>query len=177
MKAIRLIGKCLFLSFSMLALSCSSDDNGGGGGNVPNGTYIKGTVDGTQYVTYNIQGVSAGIATSFGSGSGRIINVTGSNDMDGATSFSINLIGINAPGEYPINPDTDSTIAFVTNASGTGVSYDTSNCAGATGTINITTLNDTKIEGTFAFTGKEDENCANSKTVTNGSFRGEFFQN
>jgi len=176
MKAIRLIGKCLFLSLSILALSCSSDDNGGGG-NVPNGTYIKGTVDGTQYVTYSIQGMSAGIATTMGSGAGRIINVTGSNDMNGATSFSINLLGINATGEYPINPDTNSTIAFVTNASGVGVSYDTSNCTGATGTINITTLSDTEIEGTFSFTGKEDENCSNSKTVTNGSFRGVFFQN
>jgi hypothetical protein len=175
MKAIKLIGKCLFLSLSMLALSCSSsdDDGGGGGGSTPSGTYIKAKVDGTQYVTYNIQGFSAGVATSSGSGSGRLIMITGGNDMNGNTAFSINLLGINATGTYDIGPDSDSTLAFVMTG-GSGVSYDTSNCAGATGTINITTLNDTKVEGTFSFTGKDDENCTDSKSVTSGSFRGEF---
>ena len=156
----------------MLVLSCSSDDNGGSGGSTPNGTYIKGTVDGTQFVTYSVQGFSAGVATSINSGASRMINITGSNDMNGTTSFTINLMGINSTGTYQINPDSDSVMAFVS-----GVSYDTSNCAGATGTINITTLNDTKIEGTFNFTGKDDENCSATKTVTAGSFRGEFMTN
>lgn len=174
MKAVKLIGKCLFLSLSMVVLSCSSDDDGGSsGGSVPNGTYIKAKVDGTQYVTYNIQGFSAGVATSTGSGAGRLIMVTGSNDMGGETAFSVNLVGINATGEYQIGPDSDSTLAFVLTG-GSGVSYDTSDCAGATGTINITTLNDTKVEGTFSFTGKDDENCTDSKSITSGSFRGEF---
>lgn len=171
MKAVKLFGKCLFLSLSMLALSCSSDDVTGGG-STPSGTYVKAKVDGTQYVTYSISGFSAGVATSTGSGSGRLIMISGSNDMSGATSFSINLLGINSTGEYTIGPDSDSTLAFV--LTGSGVSYDTSDCEGATGTINITTLNDSKVEGTFSFTGKDDDNCTDSKSVTQGSFRGEF---
>ena len=173
MKALKLIGKCLFLSLSMLALSCSSDDDGGGGGSTPDGTYIKAKVDGTQYVTYSISGFSAGVATSSGSGSGRLIMITGSNDMNGDTAFSINLLGINSTGTYEIGPDSDSTLAFVLTG-GSGVSYDTSNCAGATGTINITTLSATEVKGTFSFTGKDDENCTDSKSVTAGSFRGVF---
>jgi hypothetical protein len=172
MKAIKLIGKCLFVSLSMLVLSCSSDDNGDGGESTPDGTFIEGMVDGTQYTTYNIQGTSVGVAMSTGSGSGRLIMISGSNDMNGTTSFSINLLGINSTGTYQINPDSDSVLAFVS-----GVSYDTSNCSGATGTINITTLNDNEIEGTFDFTGKDDENCSASKSVTSGSFRGEFMSN
>lgn len=172
MKTVKLLGKALFISLAMIALSCSSDSDGGGGGGTPTTTWIKGKVNGTQYQTYSISGVSAGVATSTGTGAGRLIMITGANDMGGTSSFSINLLGIDATGEYTINPDSDSTLAFV--LTGAGVSYDTSDCAGATGTIKITQLNAEGIKGTFSFTGKDDENCTDTKTVTEGSFQGKF---
>jgi len=171
MKTLKLFGISLFATLALMTLSCSSDSDGdgGGGGGTPTTTSIKAKVDGTQYQTFSISGVSAGVATSTGSGSGRMITITGSNDMGGTTSFTINLIGIDATGEYEIGPDSDSVLSFMS-----GVSYDTSDCAGATGTVNITLLNEDGIRGTFSFTGKDDDNCSSSKTVSQGSFQGEF---
>ena len=161
---------------AVMAMSCSkSDDNGGGGSTPGNGTYIKAKVDGTWKQTYSIQGYSAGVAVSTGSGVGRVIQITGSNDQGGTNSFAIYLIGINATGDYTVGPDTNSTLAYL--ETNTSTSWDTSDCAQATGTIHISTLNDQKVEGTFSFTGKVDEDCSNSKSVTNGSFRGEFMSN
>ncbi|HEU0135887.1 MAG TPA: hypothetical protein VFQ50_01210, partial [Flavobacterium sp.] len=72
-------------------------------------------------------------------------------------------------------PDSDgTTLAYI--ETGNSMSYDTSNCAGATGTITITAYDDTKVEGTFSFVGKVDEDCNMTKTVTNGSFRGVYMQ-
>ncbi|RZJ30934.1 MAG: hypothetical protein EOO48_03625 [Flavobacterium sp.] len=171
MKSIKILGKCLFVSLSMLALSCSSSDDGGsGGGGTPTSTMIKAKVNGTQYQTFSVQGVSAGIATTSGTGESRLIMISGSNDMSGNTAFAIDLIGINATGDYTINPDSDSVMSFEMG----GIAYDTSGCGNATGTIKITMLNEEGIKGTFSFTGKDDENCSNSKAVTEGSFSGKF---
>ncbi len=53
--------------------------------------------------------------------------------------------------------------------------YSSMNCDNANGTITITFIDATKIEGTFSFTGKEvkeDESCSGTtKNITNGSFR------
>jgi hypothetical protein len=53
--------------------------------------------------------------------------------------------------------------------------YNSLNCENTNGTLEITFMDDTKIEGTFSFVGKEvkeDETCdGGTKNVTNGSFR------
>ncbi|RZJ35944.1 MAG: hypothetical protein EOO51_03765 [Flavobacterium sp.] len=162
------------LAFAM-STSCNNDDNNGGGGSTPDGTYIKGKIDGTSWQSLEIAGQSVAIATTMGSGVDRVILVNGSGDMSGTDSMVIQLIGIDAPGTYDINPDTNSLLAYVKTSE--DKSYDTSDCSAATGTVTITTINDTKIEGSFSFTGKVDEDCSQTKTVTNGTFRGVFMQN
>jgi hypothetical protein len=96
--------------------------------------------------------------------------INGSGDMSGNTAMAVNLIGIDAEGTYPLNSDSDSVVAYLENQQ----SYDTSDCSGATGTLTITEINSEKVEGTFSLTGKLDDNCAQSKSITEGSFRGVF---
>ena len=151
----------------------SSD--GGGGSTPSSGTYIKAKVDGTWKQTYSIQGYSAGVAVSTGSGLGRVIQISGANDQGATNSFAIYLIRIDAIGTYQINSDSDSVMAYL--ETNTSTSWDTSDCAEATGTLKVTTLTSEKIEGTFSFTGKVDEDCSNSKSITEGSFRGVFMGN
>lgn len=170
--------KSNFTTFGMLALTlcfaaCSSDSDGNGGGSTPSGTYLKAKVNGTQFQTLEIQGQSLAVANKTGSGANTLIMIQGSGDMTATNSMVINLIGITETGTYNITPDDDGNVlAYVENAN--TKSYDTSNCEGATGVLKITALTDTKIEGTFSFTGKDDENCSDTRSVTDGSFRGVF---
>ncbi len=162
------------LAMAVAVMSCSSDDDGGnGGGSTPGGTYVKAKVGGTMNETYRIQGISVATAITNGTGDGRLIMIGGSIDQMGTKAWSINLLGINAEGEYSIGPDSNSTVAYVENQ----VSYDNSNCAGATGTVNITHIDDEKVEGTFSLTAKNDEDCSQTRTITEGSFRGVFMNN
>ncbi len=173
MKNYKTFWKSIFLASAILAFNaCSDDDDNGGGGSTPSGTYVKAKVDGTTYETFRIQGVSAATAISTGSGDSRLIMIGGSIDQSGTKAWSVNLLGINATGEYPLNADSNSTVAYVEN--GTGVSYDNSNCTGTDGTVKITKLTDTEVEGTFSLVGKNDEDCSMAKTITQGSFRGVF---
>ncbi|HEX8562516.1 MAG TPA: DUF6252 family protein [Flavobacterium sp.] len=154
------------------AAACSDDDNNSSGTGGGTDSFIEGKVDGTQFNNLEIQGNSVAVATTSGTGDARLIMISGS-DMSQNT-MSVIMLGIDAPGTYPVNPDTDTVLAYL--PGGTQESYDTSNCSNATGTLTITTINDTKVEGTFEFTGKVDENCAMSKEITSGSFRGVFLQ-
>jgi hypothetical protein len=174
MKTLHRFCATAFIAASLTFSSCSSDD-GGGGSSTPNGTYIKATVDGAAFQTLEIQGQSLATALKTGTGSGTLIMIQGSGDMNGSQTMVINMMGITGIGTYDVNADSDgTTLAFV--ESGSTTSYDTSNCAGATGTLNITHYDDTKVEGTFSFVGKVDEDCSMSKTITNGSFRGVYMQ-
>lgn len=92
-------------------------------------------------------------------------------------TMTVVLIGVSAPGTYEVNSDTNTTLGYAEETSGTDVSWDTGDCEGASGTITVTTLTDTKVEGTFSFTGANDEACGDQKVVTNGSFRGTFTNN
>ncbi len=169
MKTLKNFGLLAAMVFAvLLTFSCSSDDNGGGGGN-PSGSYLHAKVDGTQFKA-EIQGISTVGASRIGSGEGQIITIIGGT-IDG-TNFSIILRGINIAGTYTLNPDSDSVIAFTT--AGGAAAYGTGICDGATGTLNLTTINEEKIEGTFLFTGKDGEMCSSTKNITEGSFRGIF---
>ncbi len=166
-----------FAALAVVMSSCSGDDGGGGGSSLD--TYVNATVDGAAFKTFSVQGQSLGSALKTGTGDQTLISVTGSS-MQSATdtnvkSINITLMGITTTGTYEINANTQSLIAYVDSA--LGLSWDTSNCDAATGTITVTTLTDAKIEGTFSFTGVNDDNCADQKVVTNGKFRGTFITN
>lgn len=165
------------LASTTFLISCGGDDDAAPVAQNPNvpagGSYIKGKVDGVQFQNLEVMGVSSAIATRTGTGDGTLIMMQGST-MD-ATSMVITTYGITSTGTYTIDAEDDGNVlAFI--PGGSEVSYDTSNCAGAAGTLNITHLDNTKIEGTFEFTGKDDENCGDTKVVTEGSFRGIFMQ-
>lgn len=172
MKTLKTLGKLGIVTVSLFFAACSSDGGGSGVGG-GSGSFIKGKVDGSSFETLSIQGQSTVAAMRTGTGDQTIVTVSGSSSE--LKSMYISTIGITEPGTYEIGPDSASVLAFVD--SNTQVSYDTSNCDQATGTLKITTLTDTKVEGTFNFVGKVDENCTQTKTITNGSFRGVFMNN
>lgn len=160
-----MIGKSAFLAMALVvAASCSSDDAGGSGGG--SGSFLTSKVDGASFKA-EIMGQSTVVAVR----NGNFYQISGSNaDLK---NIAIGLFNVTGEGTFEVGPDTDNVLSYLEN----NVSYDTSNCSGATGTVTITKLTEEKIEGTFSFTGKDDDNCANGKSVTTGKFRGVFMQN
>jgi hypothetical protein len=170
MKKIYNTAFALLVLVGVTAISCSDDDSNSTYNSTPTGSYIKGKVDGAQFESV-IMGQSTAIATRTGSGDQTLISVQGTT-LD-TNTLLVTTMGITQTGTYTVDAQDDGTLmAYFSAAS--NVSYDTSDCGGATGTLNITHLDASKIEGTFNFVGKDDENCSNSKTVTEGSFRGVF---
>ncbi len=172
MKTFNSISKLALVFFVAVITSCSKDDDNSSTPTpvTPSGSYITAKVDGADFSSI-IFGVSTATANRIGTGEDTLIMVLGG---DLATnSISINLLGISAPGTYALNPSLDgTTIGYVSSSAAT--SWDTGNCD-ASGTLTVTALDNTKIEGTFSFVGKNGENCAAAaKNITNGAFRGVF---
>ncbi|MCR5861599.1 DUF6252 family protein [Flavobacterium sp. J372] len=161
-----------FAIMSLMAVTltaCGDDDAQNNNNTLPDGTFIQGKVDGTGFSSM-VMGHSTATATRQGTGDATFISVQGST-ME-ANTMVIVMHGITATGTYTIDAEDESVLAYFNAAN--SISYDTSNCSGATGTLNITHLDNTKVEGTFNFVGKDDDNCSQSKTITEGSFRGIF---
>ena len=171
MKKIRMTFAAVLATASFIATSCSSDDGGAGGGSNLD-TYISAKVDGQTFTTFSAGGVAASTAIR----SADLIQVTATSMVSATATdtktLAISLFGVTAPGTYQVGPNSDNSISYVEGASFSA--FSTNVCAGATGTITVTTINDTKIEGTFSFTGKNDDNCSQQRVVTEGQFRGTF---
>lgn len=180
MKTIKRLSVVFALIVAATISSCGgSDDDAAPAPSIPaNGTYINATADGAAFTTV-IMGQSAGSASRIGTGADNIISVLGGNVSvtpgAEAKTISITLRGITAPGTFAITPISGSNMSFITSTStGTNaVAYSTSGCAGTAGTVTVTSVSATKIEGTFSFTGKND-GCTVTKSVTAGQFRGVF---
>ncbi|AWA28771.1 hypothetical protein HYN48_00950 [Flavobacterium magnum] len=178
MKTFKKIGLTALMALAFVFNSCSSDSDGGGSSSLS--TYISAKVDGVAFETASIQGQSFGVASKSGTGDMQVISVSCTN-QSAITSqtydaMHVILVGpVTAGTTYQVNQDTDHTLGYV-EAPG-NISWDTGDCQNATGSITVTTLTDTKIEGTFNFTGSKDDDCASQKTVTNGKFRGTFITN
>jgi hypothetical protein len=169
MKTFQTSLRSIFVAASLILLaSCSKDD--APVNNIPvvpaNSSYVRGTVAGAAYSSLI---ASCSVA---GSGTDRIITILGG-DM-GANSLTVVLYGIDAPGSYSVNNTTNSVLNYSPGSG--GVAYSTGECDAASGTITITAIDATHVEGTFSFTGKDTENCDTgaTKTVTNGTFKGVF---
>ncbi|RXR20486.1 hypothetical protein EQG63_00720 [Flavobacterium amnicola] len=174
MKKIFNIGKCIMVALTLVLSSCSNDDPAPAPAPTPipaNSSVVTAKVNGAAFSSV-IFGVSSATAQKMGTGPDTIITVLGSNFS--ASSISITLHGVTATGTYTLDSTTDSVIAY-TPGSG-DAAYGTGICSGVSGTVVVTSISDTKIEGTFSFTGKDGENCDTSetKTVTEGSFKGVF---
>lgn len=171
MKTVQTLGKSLFIAASFfIVASCSKDDAPAATPVFPvNNSFVKGKVDG---VAYNSIVTSCSKA---GSGADALITILGG-DL-GANSITVVLSRITAPGTYTVNNTTDSLLNYSPGSG--GVAYSTGECEAASGTITVTTIDDTHVEGTFSFTGKDTENCDSgvTKTVSEGSFKGTFQNN
>jgi uncharacterized protein DUF6252 len=177
MKTFKKFGFTALAALAIALSSCSSDSDGGGGSSSLD-TYISAKVDGANFETTSFQGQSLGVATKSGSGDSQAIIVSCSNATDVTSqnfeAIHIAIIGpVTVGNTYDVNSNTNTTLGYVM-ANPSNVSWDTGDCDGATGTITITALTDTKIEGTFTFTGAKDDDCASHKVVTEGEFRGTF---
>lgn len=175
MKTLQSISKMALVVAVMFLSSCSKDDDNNN--NVPvvtapnNDSYVTGKVDGADFTTI-IFGTSNAVCNKVGTGDGGQQIVILGGDL-AANSITITLWNVTSTGTFTVNRDTES---FLNYSPVSGVAYATSaDCANGTGTINVTYIDDVKVEGTFSFTGVDTENCAGgTKTVTEGAFRGTY---
>ncbi len=179
MKTIKRLSLVFALIVAATISSCGGSDDAPAAAAIPaTGSYINATVDGAAFTTV-IMGQSAAVCNTVGAGTSRLITVNGSSiDIANPTTSKtiiISLKGINTAGTYTISStvNPDSLLAYAIATGSTTTAYTTGSCAGATGTITVTSISATKIEGTFSFTGKND-GCSMSKSVTAGTFRGMF---
>ncbi|WP_369997710.1 DUF6252 family protein [Winogradskyella sp.] len=161
----------LIMTVSLVTLtSCKSDDDGGGGGNAPSGT-LTAKVDGANFQSLDI----SSSATVANNGQNLII-IASSTD---ANAFAITIVGYSGPGTYPLGGGAN----IFNVASYTETDVDLSNPQNSTteiwqapyndtqvGEINISEETDTKVIGTFNFTGKNVNGDQSEKTITDGSF-------
>jgi hypothetical protein len=175
MKTFKTFSKLVLVAFAVIiSTSCNKDEDAPAQNQVPaTGSYITAKVDGADFST-TIFGVSTATANRVGTGPNALIQILGA-DL-GANNISITLVDLNiiAGQTYTLNPSLDgSVMAYVSTAS--GGAFGTGICEGSIGTLVVTAYDNTKIEGTFSFTGKDGENCSRTaKVITNGSFRGVF---
>lgn len=168
MKTLKNFAKFGFLALFLSLSSCSSDE-GGGGGVAAEGT-ITANVAGSTFTSMEL----ATIANRVNAGGSTIVTIQGSD----ATGKAINLIinGATQTGTYDIGGE--NLIAVV----GTYIETNIQNPqasktyvapyedGGVAGSITISEMTDTKIVGTFNFTGKNQNDQNDSKAITNGAF-------
>jgi hypothetical protein len=140
-------------------VSCKKDDDDSGTPAGSNGS-ISLTVDGSTWsATLAVQAVN----------SNGVVNVTGSDSN--AKQAGITLYGVSAPGTYQVGPPNVGNMLRWTEGLAQTQTYQASGVIG-TGTITVTELSDSKIKGTFSFTGYNTDQ--NTKQITDGQFEANF---
>lgn len=167
------------LAAAALLVSCGNDDgdtsevNNNNNGSLPTGTYISANVEGTQFETLSIAGTNAASAMLTSIGSENFITITANSASTNV--MIITLRNVTGPGTFNLNEEEDNSNNASFADTGAGIGYSsTASCEGASGTLKVTHYDEEKIEGTFEFVGKNDDNCSQSKNVTEGNFRGVF---
>lgn len=152
------------LLITLFVISCSrSDDNA----STPatNDYFLKAKVDGVQYTATAVQTN----ATKIGSGATTTITI---NSLVSGKNFKFTLIGTPTIGTYVL--DSNSSIGEMSYVE-SSLNYSTLICPDNSGTLVITSLNATYIEGTFNFTAKSSSICSDAaKTITEGTFKIKF---
>lgn len=177
MKTLKKIGIVLTLALATVLTSCGGDDGGSGGGGFSGpatGNFIKAKVGGSNFNATG-QVVQGAYVNGNLSLVGAAINGTSTTQM----VVTLYKPGGLTVGTYNAGPNQEGevvgTLSYVALNGMTPITYNSAACDNASGTIEITTVTDAKIEGTFSFTGVElqdNDNCGGgTKNVTNGSFR------
>lgn len=175
MKNFNKLAIILITGLTIMFSSCSSDSSSGGGSGPATGAFIKANAAGSSFLA---EGALAG-GTFTESG----MSIAGSSIT--GKSLSIQLYGISAPlavGTYNINATNTGndytggvTYSLVNTTTFSSVSYSSINCDNSVGTLEITLIDATKVEGTFSCKAKEvkeNEACDGATiNITNGSFR------
>jgi hypothetical protein len=158
MKSRNLLLMMLIAGVTMLS-SCNKNDDDSGTPIGSNGS-ISLKVDGSTWnASLAVQAVN----------SNGVINVTGSDSN--AKQAGVTLYGISAPGTYQVGPPNAGNMLRWTEGLGQTDTYQANGVIG-NGTITVTELSDTKIKGTFSFTGFNT--AQTSKQITEGSFEATF---
>ncbi len=166
MKTIKQFGVVLALTLTTILTSCSSSD-GGGGGNAASGT-MKAKVDGTSLSS----SAPFTTGTKINAGGSTTLTLQGTNSAGKGYQFVVN--GFTGVGTYEIG---GSSSIFVV---GTYIESNVSNPSDSqtwtapydetvAGEISFSSVTDTKVVGTFHFTGKNTDDSS-VKEITDGSF-------
>lgn len=170
--------KNLSLVFAMIVAatvsSCSKDDDNGGGLSTPAGGFIQAKIDGATF-----QATGAYVIAQYDSGSFQIAGVK----TDG-TTLNVNVgtgaTGLEAGKTYNLSSTNDpsssnyfGSMYYAIISGGTADTYNSAACDNTEGTLKITSVTATQIEGTFSYKGKKvSDDCSGGvKNVTEGSFR------
>ena len=191
MKTIKKLSLAVAIMVATIFSSCSKTDPTPAPATTatPNGL-ITCKINGVAFTTAPIAGQAVPLvsATRVGAGGLNLITITGQSAANitasaagAAGSFdtiTISLSGVTAPGTYQVNSDnTLSYIYSLPNPSGPiaiSTGYVSGDCSGTLGTIKVTSLTATQIEGTFMFTAKKENTCDVLKTITEGNFSAKF---
>ncbi|MGL2966517.1 DUF6252 family protein [Flavobacterium sp. XGLA_31] len=177
MKTMKQFGFGLALILTAVLSSCSSSSDGGGGGfsGPATGSFVKANAGGASILAQgqyaNGDYVSGNLVLQGTTMDGKSVNIQ-LYAMDG--SLEVGTYNVSATNTEDNYVGSLSLIEINTSTFQT-TTYNSQICENASGTIDITFIDDTKIEGTFSFTGKElkeNEDCSGgTKNVTDGSFR------
>ncbi len=172
MKTLHKLTYLFLATLVLMTASCKTDDDGGNGGDAASGTLIA-TVDGDNYESepagtsatrVNAGGTTTIVlnANSTAAGSNRVFAITmngidaeGTYDIGGGANISINALYIEASATNPNNAQTQTWQAPFNDT--------------IAGEMNIAEITESKIRGTFSFTGQNTEDNS-TRTITDGSF-------
>lgn len=165
MKKIKQLGKIAFLALALSFASCSSDSAGGSTGGAAGEGTITAKVDGKSFKSLS--------AATIGQVSDQVLQVIGSNAK--GENISIQILSFNGIGTYDVKSDGDTFAVCSYTAIDLNDPQNTNNIyssgydgAVSVGSVDVTSVTDTNIKGTFSFTAKNQAGA--SKSITAGSF-------
>lgn len=168
MKTMKFLMVALVATCVLSLQSCKSDDDGGDAGSASNGT-VRASIDGASYSSDAV-----GTSVSQIIAGGNTTTVITSNELSSSRNITLTMNGVDAEGTYMIGGGANISIV---------ASYIEANASNPTdtqiwsapfddtpsGEVNIVTITDSKIEGTFEFTARNPQD-ESTVSVTNGSF-------
>ena len=168
MKTLRLLTAAMLGSLSFLAASCGDDDGNSNGGGTPTGEYVAAKVNGQDFASSTLFD-----AVAASNPNPTTLMVQGSDN--GGNAIQIMILSFDGEGTYNLSNMTNGQMIYTKMQNMSAISYSSAAEGGASGTAQITLADDTKVEGTFSFTGRRvQEGSTETVNVTEGSFRANF---